>query len=182
MKRYLDVHINIYNISGSFKRDVWASPVMIHQLSDGNTERKSVKVGLNIIGTLVWQDRVQYAHHEFQDWDTEKRLESWNVYCCRVGAIAGCPITKTDIDGNRERMESCPILFNYKEKYRWEGGSSDSGNVRPWQERLPVPLERSHYLSNNQHLFSKQFVCQRCQECSREFRTICGQTWIAEVS
>ena len=49
----------------------------------------------------------------------------------RVGAIAGCPITKTDIDGNRERMESCPILFNYKEKYRWEGGSSDSGNVRP---------------------------------------------------
>ena len=49
---------------------------MIHQLSDGNTERKSVKVGLNIIGTLVWQDRVQYAHHEFQDWDTEKRLES----------------------------------------------------------------------------------------------------------
>ena len=43
-----------------------------------------------------------------RDWSLEMSIAVEG----RVGAIAGCPITKTDIDGNRERMESCPILFN----------------------------------------------------------------------
>ena len=158
--------------------------VMIHQWSDGEAERKSFKVGFNLIGTLAGQipiiGKLCILGLGKPIWDTEKRLESWSVYCYQRRVLSqDVQLQRQILMGPRRGWSLAPYCSIRETNIDGKEGVRSLVMCGPDRRDSPdVPLARSRYLSNNWQLFSKESVSQRCQEYSRQFRTICGQKWM----